>query len=222
MDQVTSATSFFPLAQIYRQATGSAGGALGLLLVIFIPCVWTTIGCYVTASRTLWTLGRGGATPFARFTGALNRRRRNPTNAVFCCVVINTCLGAIYVGSTTAFSAFANSFVSFGSLSYLAAIVPHLVGKRSRIPPGPFWMKGAVGYTVNMIASLYMAVFLVIYCFPFTDPFDATSMNWSSAMIAGFTAIIAGWWFWGGKNWETDIDEHISVAREAMTESSPK
>ncbi|EDN10801.1 predicted protein [Histoplasma mississippiense (nom. inval.)] len=41
--------STFPLAEIYRQATTSRGGALGLLIVVFLPTFITCIGCYITA-----------------------------------------------------------------------------------------------------------------------------------------------------------------------------
>jgi choline transport protein len=48
----------FPLAEVYRQATGSAAGATGLLVLFFLCCVCALIGTYITGGRTLWTLGR--------------------------------------------------------------------------------------------------------------------------------------------------------------------
>ena len=46
---VTTSVYDFPLAEIYHQATGTRGGALGLLIVAFIPTVITCVGCYITA-----------------------------------------------------------------------------------------------------------------------------------------------------------------------------
>jgi len=60
IDAVFNATFTNPLAEVYRQATGSTGGSLGLLIVIFIPTFCTCIGTYITSGRMLWTLARGG------------------------------------------------------------------------------------------------------------------------------------------------------------------
>jgi choline transport protein len=66
--------------------------------------------------------------------------------------------------------------------------------------PGPYQMNNVVGYTVNIISCLYIVVFVVIYCFPYTMPFNAASMNYSS-LITGALSLFAGfWWFIrGGK-----------------------
>lgn len=128
----------FPLAELYLQATGSKGGSLGLLIVIFLPTVCTLIGCYITSGRMLWTLAHDSATPFPNFVGKINPTWRNPFNATLICGIIITILGAIYVGSLTAFSAFVGSFLVLTTLSYLAAILPHILSKRKNLVPGPF------------------------------------------------------------------------------------
>lgn len=67
--------------------------------------------------------------------------------------------------------------------------------------PGPYQMSNVVGYVVNIISCLYIIVFVVIFCFPYTMPFDAASMNYSS-LIAGGLSIFAGvWWFIQGGNY---------------------
>src|SRR5689334_203630 len=77
LDDVLNSVFGFPLAEIYRQATGSRGGALGLLIVAFLPTLITCIGCYITAGRTLWTLARDNATPFPGWIGHVNTRLHN-------------------------------------------------------------------------------------------------------------------------------------------------
>lgn len=123
--------------------------------------------------------------------------RRNPFNAILCCGGITTLLGCIYLGSTTAFNAFVGSFVVLSSTSYLAAILPHLLSRRSNIPPGPFWMKGITGFIMNGLACAYIVVFIVIFCFPYYLPATALTMNYASLITGGLTIFVAAWYLVG-------------------------
>jgi len=199
LNAVLSGSATFPLAEIYHQATGSAAGTIGLLLVILLPIICTCIGCYITAGRILWTLARDGATPFSHTLGRVSTTWRNPFNSTLLCGCICTLLGCIYVGSSTAFNAFVGSFVVLSTCSYLAAILPHLLSRRANITPGPFWMGGLLGYTVNGIACSYIVVFIVIYCFPYSLPVSAGSMNYSCLITGGLTIFAAAWWTWIGR-----------------------
>lgn len=165
---VTSTTFTNPLAEVYRQATGSDGGSLGLLIVIFLPTICTCIGTYITSGRMLWTLARDRATPFSNTIGTISPRFGNPFAATVVCGCICTILGVIYIGSAVAFNAFVGSFVVLSSASYLAAILPHLLGRRRNVIPGPFWMPNAIAYLITAVACAYMMVFIVIFCFPYS------------------------------------------------------
>jgi choline transport protein len=188
-------SSVFPLGAIYQQATGTRGGALGLLIVAFLPTMITCIGCYITAGRTLWTLARDNATPFSGWIGQIHSKMHNPFNATLVCGLTITVLACIYVGSTTAFNAFVGSYIQLSTLSYLTAILPHVLNRRSLITPGHFWMKGAVGYIVNILSCIYIVAFIVIFCFPAAIPTNAQSMNYASLITGGFTIFITIWWF---------------------------
>jgi hypothetical protein len=192
----------FPLAGIYMQATGSPGGALGLMIVVFLPTFITCIGCYITAGRTFWTLSRDNATPYSAVWSRVSKKWGNPFNATLLCGAVCTVMGCIYVGSTTAFNAFVGSYIILSTLSYLAAILPHLLSGRSRITPGWFWMKGMLGFVVNGIVCAYIVVFIVIFCFPYAMPVSAASMNYSCLITGGLTIFVAGWWLWRCKEYE--------------------
>ncbi|GAB7341956.1 hypothetical protein MBLNU457_g0256t1 [Dothideomycetes sp. NU457] len=156
-----------PLGEVYAQATSSRAGACGLMVLIFLPNFCTCIGDYITAGRMLYTLARDDATPFSGWTGKIHPRFQNPFNATLACAVICTVLAAIYVGSATAFNAFVGSFVVLSTASYLAAIAPHLLSGRRFVTPGPFWMKGWLATVVHGVSCAYIAVFIVIFCFPY-------------------------------------------------------
>ncbi|OQE40974.1 hypothetical protein PENCOP_c005G01615 [Penicillium coprophilum] len=195
LDAVRDPSTFFPLAEIYRQATGSHGGALGLLVVAFLPTFITACGCYITAGRTLWTISRDGATPFAGWLGRISPKFKNPFNATLACCGVITVLACIYLGSTTAFSAFVGCFVQLSSLSYFMAIFPHILTRRSSFVPGYFFMNHKIGYVVNSLACAYIIVFAIIFCFPYALPTDAASMNYASLMTGGLSIFVTVWWF---------------------------
>lgn len=158
--------------------------------------VCTNIGCYITSGRMLWTLGRDDATPFSKWIGKVDSKWENPFNATLACGVINTILGCIYIGSSTAFSAFVGSFIVLSSLSYLAFIVPNIFSRRKHVVKGPFTMPDPVFYIVACLASAYMVVWIPIYCFPFAVPFNTTTMNYTSALTGGITILLGGWYLW--------------------------
>lgn len=193
--------SSFPLAEIYHQASGSRGGGLGLLIVTFLPTVINCAGCYITAGRTLWTLARDRATPFPNQVGRINSTMHNPFNATLICGAVMTILACIYVGSTTAFNAFVGCFVQLSSLSYFAAIFPHILTRRSSFVRGYFWM-GNFGYIINTLSCIYIIAFVVIFCFPFSLPTDAASMNYASLMTGGLTIFVAINWFFRMRSYE--------------------
>ncbi|EXJ78575.1 hypothetical protein A1O1_08976 [Capronia coronata CBS 617.96] len=201
LDDVLDSSLAMPLVEIYRQATGSAGGALGLSILILLPACAATVGACITASRILWTLSRENATPFSKTLHRIHPRFKNPFNSILVVGVATIIFGAIYVGSSTAFAAFVDSYVVLSSLSYIAAILPHLLTKRSNVTPGWFWMKGAIGYIVNAFSCGYMIAFVVIFCFPFSLPVTAENMNYTCLITGGLTIFMGAFWFWRQKNY---------------------
>ncbi len=81
------------------------------------------------------------------------------------------------------------------TLSYLMAILPHLINKRSKVTPGWFWMKGAVGFVVNGVACAYIVAFIVVFCFPFSLPVTAVSMNYACLITGGLSLFVSAFWF---------------------------
>lgn len=208
--------SIFPLAEIYLQATSSSAGSCALLLILLCPVIITCISTYLTAGRTFWALARDDATPFSSTFRAVSSRFKNPFRATVLCGCITTALGAINIGSTTAFQAFVGSFVILSSLSYLAAILPFVISGRFGSPieegsqqvggsgmrPGPFQMSRGLGYTVNIVSCLYITVFVVVYCFPYSLPVTFENMNYSCVTTGGLSIFIFIWWLgrYGAKN----------------------
>lgn len=193
---IMSTEALCPLGDIYLQATGSR--AVGLLAVTIAPVFCATIGCYVTAGRTIYALSRDYAMPFASRIGAVSPRCHSPLWATLACGVFLTCIRAIYAGLLTAFNAFIGSFVLLTTLSYFLAILPHLLTGRRNIRPGPFWM-GRFGAVVNIAACAYIAVSFVVYCFPYSLPTSPDSMNYTSVITCGLIVLVGAWWMVHGR-----------------------
>jgi choline transport protein len=191
--------SAFPIAEIYAQATDSAAATSGLLVILLITAVLTSFGSNVTIGRGLWTLARDGATPFPGLLSKVSPTLGMPFNATIACAVLNTLLACVYLGSTTAFSALASSFVLLTTASYTAAILPNLLTGRKNIRFGPFHMKGWLGFAMNGIACTYMMAFFVIFCFPYYLPTSAKTMNYSPLIFGALTIFVAAWYFLGGR-----------------------
>ncbi|OGE52411.1 hypothetical protein PENARI_c010G06967 [Penicillium arizonense] len=215
---VISSPYNFPLATIYQQATGTRGGALGLLIVAFLPTLITASGCYITAGRTLWTISRDRATPFSGWLGRISPTFGNPFNATLACGGVVTILACIYLGSRTAFSAFVGCFVQLSSLSYFLAIFPHIMTRRSSFVPGYFFMNNKIGYVVNTLACIYILAFVVIFCFPFAKEVTAANMNYASLMTGGLTVFVGIWWFIHQGSYEGP--KHVPLTDKALADDA--
>ncbi|KAH8649575.1 amino acid/polyamine transporter I [Ilyonectria robusta] len=199
------AGSAFPIAEVYNQATGHyAGGAatLALLALLLLPTFGCTIGCYVTCGRTLWVLARDGATPFPSHLGHIDAGRGMPLAATLTSAVVVSVLGIISLGSVTAFNAFVGSYILLSTSSYLAAAVPYVLYSRrvrsndkGQVERGPFFMHGIIGWVVCSWACIYMSVWFVVYCLPYSLPTVAQDMNYTSLIWGGMTLIVTAWWF---------------------------
>ncbi|KAJ6017764.1 hypothetical protein N7451_001143 [Penicillium sp. IBT 35674x] len=212
----TSSIGFFPTAEIYRQATGSNAGAIGLIAVLFLATFPTLIGTFVTGGRMWWSLARDNATPFASYFAQIHPTLDCPVRATVAMSGLVTCLGCIYVGSTTAFQALISSFIVLSSLSYLGAILPHVLSGRRNMVPGPFYMGQKLGMAVNITALLYIMVTVVFFCFPLVLPATVKNMNYTSVIIVGLMALTAMWWLFRGRR-EYQGPQYSFEAAERLT-----
>ncbi|KAJ5615955.1 hypothetical protein N7537_001069 [Penicillium hordei] len=196
----TSNIGFFPTAEIYRQATGSNAGAIGLIAVLFLATFPTLIGTFVTGGRMWWSLARDNATPFSNYFAQVHPTLNCPVRATVAMSALVTCLGCIYIGSTTAFQALISSFIVLSSLSYFGAIFPHVLSGRGNMVPGPFYMGQKLGMAVNIVSLLYILVTVIFFCFPLVLPATVQNMNYTSVIVVGLTVFTAFWWVFRGRH----------------------
>ncbi|KAJ7511048.1 choline transport protein, partial [Mycena galericulata] len=203
LDAVLTSNGSFPLAVVYSQATGNKAGTFGLLFIVFVCILTCCIGIYITLGRTWWALARDNVTPFAFFFSHASQRLSCPVPATLFCAFLGTSLGAIQLGSKTAFADLSGSFVILTTTSYGLAILLHLMSGRKIVPRGPFWMGGPVGFAVKSISVLLIVFTNVMFCFlyalPATLPEGFFSMNYNSVILVGCGALTAIWWIAHGR-----------------------
>ena len=120
-------------------------------------------------------------------------------------------LGAIPLGSKTAFTDLAGSFIILTSVSYVVAIAPNLFTGRKNVPKGPFHL-GKWGYPLNALAVLFIIFFDIMYCFrkcypdpgiwrliadfriAYGLPVSTAAMNYNSVILVGVVVLTSFWW----------------------------
>lgn len=144
--------------------------------------------------RTWWALARDNAVPFSPFFTRVNEKLSCPIEATIFTGILTVALGAITLGSKTAFTDLAGSFIILSSTSYVLAIAPNLFTRRKYMPPGPFHM-GSAGYIVNALACVFVIFFNILFCFPYALPTTVASMNYNAVILAGVLFLTTLWWF---------------------------
>jgi hypothetical protein len=77
---------------------------------------------------------------------------------------LGTGLGAIPLGSKTAFQDLVGGFVILTTTSFALTFVPHILTGRRNIPPGPFSLGHRWGLLINIAAVLLICFFNIMYC----------------------------------------------------------
>ncbi|KAI0895925.1 amino acid transporter [Annulohypoxylon nitens] len=183
----------YPLAVIYQQATGSPAGTFGLLFVLFLSSMCCCVGTVLTNSRTYWALARDNAVPFSNIFGQVNEGLSCPVYATLFVTVFATGLGAIPLGSSSAFLALTGSFIVLTTVSYVTPFAANMATGRKNFPPGPFHL-GRFGYAINSIAVLLTTLFVILFCFPYELPTTVEAMNYNSVILVGTITLSALWW----------------------------
>lgn len=140
-----------PVPIIIKEAVGSPGGTIGLLLPLLVLAIFCSIGCTTAASRCTWAFARDGAIPGAKLWKEVNIELSVPLNAMMLSMGIQLVLGLIYFGSTAAFNAFSGVGVICLTLSYACPIAVSLLGGRNDVREGGFFL-GPLGAFCNIIA----------------------------------------------------------------------
>ncbi|KAF2247096.1 amino acid transporter [Trematosphaeria pertusa] len=221
-DQATLAAlaSGQPVPVIIKDAIGSSGGAIGLLIPLLVLAVFCGIGCTTAASRCTWAFARDGAIPGSRWWKTVNVKLDVPLNAMMLSMVVQLVLGLIYFGSTAAFNAFSGVGVICLTMSYACPIAVSLLNGRRHIRDGNFHL-GKLGIFCNCVALAWSLLAIPLFCMPTAIPVTPQYMNYASVVFFAFFVISTAWYFiWGKKNYRgppVQEDEILEARRASIT-----
>ncbi|KAK1910173.1 hypothetical protein P3342_006446 [Pyrenophora teres f. teres] len=210
-----------PVPVILRDAVGSPGGAMGLLVPLLVLGLLCGIGCTTAASRATWAFSRDGAIPGYKLWKKVNPKLDVPLNAMMLSMAVQLILGLIYFGAAAAFNAFSGVGVICLTLSYAAPIFGSLVTGRKQVKEGAFHL-GPLGTFCNVVALAWSALATPLFCMPTFRAVTSATMNYAAVVLASVVIISTIWYFvWGKKNYEGPPTHEDSVleARRASVAS---
>lgn len=140
-----------PTPVIIKDAVGSSGAAIGLLIPLLVLGLLCGIGCTTAASRATWAFARDGAIPGYKWWRVVNTKLDVPLNAMMLSMVIQLALGLIYFGAAAAFNAFSGVGVICLTLAYAAPILSSVLTGRRQVKDGLFHL-GSLGLFCNIVA----------------------------------------------------------------------
>ncbi|KAL1301907.1 hypothetical protein AAFC00_006085 [Neodothiora populina] len=200
-----------PVPAILASAVGSKGGAFALTIPLIVLGIICGIGCTTAASRCTWAFSRDGAIPGSHLWKQVNPTLGVPLNAMMLSMIVQIALGCIYFGSAAAYNAFSGVGVIFLTVSYAIPIFASMLNNRKQLVGAPFHM-GAFGAFCNWISIGWSLLAVPLFCMPSAIPVTLNSMNYASAVYAGFMLIVMVWYYaWGRKNYQGPPQEDHEI-----------
>jgi len=215
-----------PIGLMYHLIMDTRGGGFAMWFIVFATAVFCAISISCAASRATWSFARDKAIPLHCVFSQVNMTLGHvPVNAYILSTTIQLLLGLLYLGSSTAFNAFAGAAVMCLGASYAMPILISVLNGRKDMDGAPFHL-GKFGYFVNIVAILWVVLEIVIFAMPIFLPTTVDTMNYAAVILVGFTVISAVWYMiegryrYKGPPTPTADDWRSSIAKsEVKTES---
>lgn len=139
-----------------------------------------------------------GGTPFAEYFSEIHPKLGFPVRTTIAAFIFACLYGLLYLASLTAFNSIVTSAVLFLNMSYaIPQGILLLQGRKSL--PARYLDLGSFGYVVNTFSVCWVSFLVVLICMPPAIPVSMDSMNWTSVVVVGLSAVVLALWFTTGK-----------------------
>lgn len=172
----------------------SPGGGLGLTFLVLVITLFCSISITVAASRCTWAFARDNAIPVAKLWSRVDEKHGTPIWALVLTTLIQLLLGLINLGSSSAFLAFVSVGVISLAVSYGIPISISLFHRRRDVNIAKWTLGKPIGWTVNVIALLWIVFETILFSMPTVLPVTAASMNYAIVVFFGFMTLSAVWY----------------------------
>lgn len=215
LDKLVNTPTLVPILELYHQALGSRAGATGLEFLICLTGLGCQIACHTWQARLCWSFARDRGLPGSRYWSQVDPRMGIPFYAhAMSCVLVGL-LGALYIGSVTAFNSMVTACIVLLYISYAIPVVCLLIKGRNNIKHGPFWL-GKFGLFTNIVLLVWTAFTLIMYSFPYVYPAEAGTMNYVSVVYFVVFAFVGLYWVFRGKRTFRTKDERYIEAEHVL------
>ncbi|KAJ6178566.1 hypothetical protein N7519_009027 [Penicillium mononematosum] len=170
-----------PLLAILKNATSSNAGAICLLI------------------RMVYAFARDGGLPASPFFSRVHPTLNVPLNSLYLNLALVTIFGCIFLGSSSAFSAIVSASVVLLGISYGMPIAVNCCRGRRMLPERSFVLPEILGWTLNIVSLIYIALTTVLFLFPPELPATGSNMNYCVAAFGIVFVISVIQWFVDGR-----------------------
>ncbi|KAG9238286.1 amino acid/polyamine transporter I [Amylocarpus encephaloides] len=213
VDLLLSVASGQPIGLVFKSATGSAGGGFALLFLILGILFFAGVGALTAASRCTWAFARDGAIPGSRLWSQVNHTLDIPLWALVLSTIVDSLLGVIYFGSTSAFNAFTGVATICLSVSYGIPILVSVIRGRKAVRHSTFSL-GKFGFFINIATICWIILAIVLFCMPTAIPVTPETMNYASVVFSGFAMISLIWYIIRGRKTFTGPPVPVDIEAE--------
>lgn len=182
------------LPYIFYRVMGTPGGGLGLMSLVLVITLFCSISITTAASRCTWAFARDDAMPLAPLWSKVNHGLGVPVYALLLVTLVQLLLGLIYLGSTSAFTAFVSVGVIALAVSYAIPIGISVWHRRREVSTARWNCGPVIGPIVNGVALCWIAFEVVLFSMPTALPVTEVTMNYASVVFVGFLVISAVWY----------------------------
>ncbi|KAK4495825.1 hypothetical protein PRZ48_013093 [Zasmidium cellare] len=200
--QIVESTSTYPFIDVFRTATSSNAGAIGMTVPIIVLSIAMCINAVAAGSRQAWSFARDEGLPFRSWFTRLVSIGGTPLplNSMLASLTISVVLSLLNLGGSAAFNSILGLVTGAVGLTYAVSISCVLWRRLFGAPlPPARWSLGRFGIAINAFSVIYEIFTVVISFFPVDRSVTAETMNWGCAMFGGVAILSVAWYFIKGR-----------------------